>query len=384
MDRMDSLYSAATRLHGYLVARHWDGTALVGPDVGIRFNYRVGRFIKDYLPIVDWKDGYYYLQAQGYWVLDNWQLLDLTGEESYREIALRCSGTILANQRDDGAWEYPNREWKGRIATAEGTWASLGLLESYRRTNNAAYLKGVLRWHRYLTEVIGFQRMGDQLAVNYFAGRAGARVPNNSAFLLRFLAGLTGVTGDEGYLQPSAGLMRFMTAAQLESGEFPYTVEGANGRKGRAHFQCFQYNAFQCLDLMRYHELTGDANASPLIQGVLGFLRGGLDPSGRAHYQCDNRHATVTYHTASVAAAFARAGELGIDGYREPAGRAYSYLLGLQRHDGSFYHSHGDYHLLGDRRSYPRNLAMITYHLLEGHEAYRHSSKSEQPGGLAA
>src|SRR5438874_8832537 len=60
---------AAVKLHGYLVANHWSGDRLIGPDPGIRLNYRIGRFIKGYLHRLAWKDDVYFLQAQGYWLL---------------------------------------------------------------------------------------------------------------------------------------------------------------------------------------------------------------------------------------------------------------------------------------------------------------------------
>ena len=47
------------------------------------------------------------------------------------------------------------------------------------------------------------------------------------------------------------------------------------------------------------------------------------------------------------------------------AARAYRYVLALQRRDGSFPHSRGDYRLLSDERAYPRYLAMILLHLLQ-------------------
>lgn len=357
-------FCAALKLHRYLVAKHWDGQALIGPDPGIRFNYRFGRFIKSYLRGLPWDDDYYYLQAQGYWVLDNWALFAHTGEETYHEIALRCAEYMLAQQRDDGAWDYPNREWKGRIATAEGTWGSLGLLATYRQTTDPKFLTGALRWHRFMVETIGFQQIGDELAVNYFANQGEVRVPNNSAIVLRFLAELADVTGDKAYLQPCAGLLTFMQRVQQATGEFPYTVEGAAGGKHRLHFQCYQYNAFQCLDLMRYHEVTGDTAPLPLIARVLSFLREGLAEDGHAFYECGNRYRQVAYHTAVVAAAFAKASQLGIDGYNDLANRAYSYLLGCQQPDGGVSYSRGDYRLLRDRRSYPRYLAMILFHLL--------------------
>ena len=213
-----------------------------------------------------------------------------------------------------------------------------------------------------MTATIGFQRHGDALAVNYFAGREGNPVPNNSAFVLRFLAELADATGDDAYRQRCPGLLRFLEAAQSPFGEFPYVAAGPLPQ-GRPHFQCFQYNAFQCLDLMRYFELVGQR--PPLWIGkLLDFLRTGVAPDGHACYQCGNRRRTVNYHTAVLAAALHGGARLGFPGCREPADRACRYLLAQQRPDGGFPYSRGDYGLLCDRRSYPRYLAMILFHLL--------------------
>lgn len=360
----DAKTKAAMWLHQYLVCQHWNGNALIGPDVGIRLNYRLGRFIKGYIPQINWKDDYSYVQGQGYWVLANWQLFWNTREEQFHSIAVRCSDYLLTQQREDGAWIYPNPEWHGRVATAEGTWGSLGLLESYRRTGNAKFLASAVAWHEFMDQKIGFQQAGAELAVNYFYGRTGARVPNNSAFVLRFLSELWATTGEGAYRRRCSGLMKFLQTAQCSTGEFPYTLEGKSGEEGRQHFQCYQYNAFQCLDLMRYYELTEDPAAFPLIERLLNFLRQGLADDGHAFFDCGNRHQQVTYHTAVLAQAFARARQVGIEGYDFLAYRAYSRLLASQRSDGGFAFSRGDYFLLSDRRSYPRNLAMILYHLL--------------------
>jgi hypothetical protein len=361
---------AAILLHRYLVTNHWTGHTLSGPDSGIRFNYRIGRFIKSALPRVQWSDSYYYLQGQGYWTLGNWCLFDLTGDETYRDIAVRTSASMLATQRGDGAWEYPNIEWSGRVATVEGTWGALGLLETYRRTGAAAVLTGVVEWHRFLTNTIGFQRVDDELAVNYFAHCCGARVPNNSAAVLRFLAELATISGNAAYLRPAAGLLRFLSSAQLPSGEFPYAVEGASDGTRRTHFQCYQYNAFQCLDLTRYFELTKNPDCLRMLAKVLGFLRTGVGWNGRAYYACGNRHRDVTYHAAALGAAFASAARLKLGAYDDLADRAFGYVVGRQRADGGFDFSRGDYHILRDRRSYPRYLAMILFHLLQ-HDAAR-------------
>ena len=43
-----TLTDAAHSLHAHLVKKHWNGQVLQGPDYGIRFNARIGRFIKSY------------------------------------------------------------------------------------------------------------------------------------------------------------------------------------------------------------------------------------------------------------------------------------------------------------------------------------------------
>jgi uncharacterized protein YyaL (SSP411 family) len=355
---------AAIKLHEYLMARQWTGDALIGPDPGIRLNYRVGRFVKSYLDRLPWNDDVYFLQTQGYWVLANWSLFKATHESKYREIAVRCSARIAAEQRGDGTWKYPLRPWAARVATVEGIWATLGLLATYRHTGADGCLRTAVRWHRFLTDHIGYQRIdGDGLAINYFAGHDDHAVPNNSTDALRFLAEMAQATGDKTYLQPCAGLIRFLQRAQEPTGEFPYIFRKDPQSTGRTHFQCYQYNAFQCLGLMSYFELTGDRAVLPLVTRSLTFLSGGLARDGHAHYMCGNSCRTITYHAAVLGAAFTRARTLGFDEYEDNAESAYGYVLRLQQPDGRLPHSRHDYCVLTDHRSYPRYLAMIVHFL---------------------
>lgn len=361
---MERFFQASLKLYEYLLSKHWDGQGLIGPDPGVRFNYRIGRFIKSYLSNINWQDNHYYLQGQGYWVLDNWLLFSRTGEQPYGDKAVFSSEYILTQQRNDGAWDYPNPEWKGRVATNEGTWAALGLLESYRHTGDSKFLDGALNWHRFLIEVTGFQQVGDELAINYFANQGDARVPNNSITVLRFLAELSDVTNDLRYSEPNTGLSTFIQRIQKSSGEFPYVVGNSSDDHITPHFQCYQYNAFECLNLIRYYEITKNTTILPLIVKVLSFLTEGLSKEGYAYYQCGQRYRTVTYHTAVLGAAFIKASQLGLADYHNLATQAYNYILQNQETDGRFIHSQRDYQFLTDRRSYPRYLAMILYHLL--------------------
>jgi hypothetical protein len=359
-----SVAESALRLHSYLVRRHWNGEALEGPDVGIRFNSRIGRFVKSYLPFVPWQDRLRYNQAQGYWIAANWLIHDRSGEKDARTLALAAADDLLDRQQPSGYWDYPNPEWKGRIATVEGNFATLGLLQAYERTGEGAYLDGARRWYRFLVEETGFQEVDGRLAVNYFANRPGGMVPNNSTLTVRTLGRLAQVSGDDAFLERCAGMVAFIRHAQRESGELPYAAENPRGQ-GRDHFLCFQYNAFELLDLVEYHRESGDATVLPIVQGVARFLSGGVTSSGAARYDCSHDGPEIVYYTAAVGAALSEATTLGLGDYRALAKAAYARVLSAQRPNGGMrYYSRGDYHVLSDRRSYPRNLAMILYHLL--------------------
>ena len=140
------------------------------------------------------------------------------------------------------------------------------------------------------------------------------------------------MTNDFRFTETTCWYYDFISRAQKPSGEFPYTVSvGGKTRSARPHFQCYQYNAFECLNLMRYHGLSRDDSALSLISRQLDFLSGGLGGDGHASYDCGERRRSVTYHSAALAAAFAEAGRLGMAGYEVLSERAYSYVLRLQQ-----------------------------------------------------
>ena len=249
---------------------------------------------------------------------------------------------MVTRQRPDGGWDYPHPGWKGRVATAEGCWAAIGLLDAHRRSQDPTLLAASLRWQRFLDEHVGWQRSGGGLAVNYFGDRSDPPVPNNSVFTLRFLATLARGTGDDSWLRRAPEILTFLASAQLPSGELPYSL----GVHERTHFQCFQYNAFQALDLIAYMDLSGDETPRQLTAEIVSFLHAGIDAGGRVPYACDQRDPEVPYHLAAVAAALKESARLGLADTGAASNRAYERLLGLQGEDGSFPHSMRDYGLL--------------------------------------
>ncbi len=203
-------------------------------------------------------------------------------------------------------------------------------------------------------------------AINYFAHRSGdgGGVPNNSTLLLWFLARLYQVTNEPRFLEPCRKMAAWLAHVQLPSGELPYAL-GKSADKDKTHFLCFQYNAFEFMDLVHYHRITGDQNVWPVIEKLAEYLSSGLTDDGKARFDCLHQTPDVPYYAMAIARALSQATSLGLGNFRRSADRAMGHVLSIQRDDGGLkYHSRQNYGCLSDGRSYPRYLSMILHHLL--------------------
>lgn len=354
---------AALKLHRYIVDHHWKNNQLIGPDPGIRWNFKILRFPKSYFSFLPWKDDKYFLQGQGYWIVNNWMLYDISKQDEYKKIAITCTDEILKQQHEDGYWLHPLPEWRDKIATVEGIYASIAMLYTYQRTKKKIYLDSALKWYHFMIEKIGFIEHEDGLAIHYFANSPGGIIPNNSTLTLTFLAELFHHTGDKKYLEYQDKLINFLKVAQKPSGEFPYNLTTENN-KGRPHLLCYQYNSFEFLDLARYYEVTKNEKILPLLKKQADYLLTGQNKNGSSRYRCSKPLPETNYYTAVMAAALYKAHRLGIGNYKNYANKAYSRLLSHQRKSGGFAFSYRNWVILMDNRSYPRYLSMILKHLL--------------------
>ena len=358
----EELFDASERLPPYLLRRHYDRGLLRGPDAGAGLNLRLWRFVKSALDFFPWGDDYVFMQTQGYWVLSNWLLHEGTGEDRYRRWALESTGSTLALQQPDGSWLYPLPERRGLVATVEGGWAAAALLASYAREPREEFLAGAVRWYDYLVTRIGFQTHTRGKAVNYFQ-RPRGKAPNNSVEAIWLCLRLWHATGGEHFLEHVEPMLEFLEAVRLPSGELPYIVESLHER-GREHYLCYQYNAFQFLQLAWSQELLPSAKSAALLGGLANFLVKGVTSTGACAADCSHVKPEVDYYTTVLGAALYEAAELGLFPAFALSDRCYARVLERQRPDGSFAYSAGDYGLLRDGRSYPRPMAMTLFHLL--------------------
>jgi hypothetical protein len=301
-------------------------------------------------------------------------LFDLTGETQFREIATAGSYRILERQTPGGYWHYPFPEWGGRIATVEGCYASLGMLLTYRRTGDGRLAEAAAKWYAFLKREIGFREEGDTCAVQYFANMEQlatkrfsnvqlGRCPNNSTLLLMLVAEAYNATHDQTYFDRRDGLVNFVRLAQRPDGKFPYIVPYKE-HPGKDDYLCYQYNAFQFLDLARYYEITGDERMWKVLEGLSRFLPTGVAADGSSKFDSTHDTPFIPYYTGVLGAALTKATELGLSDFSSLFERVYERLLQVQQEDGSFSFSHKDYGFLSDRRSYPRPQSMILKHLL--------------------
>jgi hypothetical protein len=374
MPTNQELTRAAEELHGHLLRRHYSRGLVHGPDAGVRFNLRLWRFLKAGLPFLRWRDDYVFMQSQGYWILCNWMLHEATGEQTYRALALESTDATLRLQQSEGFWLYPLPERKDLIATVEGDWGAVGLLATYAREPREELLKAAIRWYDYLVETIGFQPHTPGEAINYFDKPRG-KVPNNSAEAVWLFLRLWKASGDARFLQHVDAMLDFLVSAQLPTGELPYIVDGPY-EKGRVHYLCHQYNAFQFLKLAWANALRPDPRLERLLAALAVFLSKGVTQTGASAADCFHSKPETDYYTAVLAAALWEAEKLPIGANRqssignhqseswEGSARCYARLLQRQRPDGSFAYTTGDYGFLRDGRSYPRPQVMTLYHLL--------------------
>ena len=356
------LANAAEHLHAHLLRRHCAAGLLRGPDAGVRFNLRLWRFLKAGLAFVPWKDDYIFMQSQGYWILSNWMLHEITGEPKFRQLALECTEATLRLQQPQGYWQYPLPERRHLIATVEGDWSSIGLLASHAREPRKEFLQAAVHWYDYLVGTIGFQAHSVGKAINYY-DRPRGKIPNNSVEALWFVLRLWKATGDARFLDHADSLLDFLVKVQLPTGELPYIVEGPHER-GRTHYLCYQYNAFQFLKLAWAEDLRPDPRTRRILLSLAPFLERGVTRAGASAVDCSQEGPETDYFTAVLAAALWEASRRGANAARELSARCYARTLERQRPDGSYAYTTGDYGFLRDGRSYPRPQVMTLFHLL--------------------
>ncbi len=289
-------------------------------------------------------------------------LHDATGDPRYRTIALESTRATLALQQPDGFWLYPLSERRHLVATVEGDWGAAGFLATYAREPRDEFIQAAIRWYDYLVRTIGFQPHASGEAINYFDKPRG-KIPNNSVEAVWLFLRLWKVTGDSRFLDHVEGMVNFLAGSQLTTGELPYIVDGPY-EKGRIHYLCYQYNAFQFLKLAWANALRPDPRIRQMLAPLAGFLAQGVVRSGTSAADCAHEKPELDYFTAVLAAALREAAESGVLQAADLSERCYSRLLKRQRPDGSFAYSTGDYGFLRDGRSYPRPQVMTLFHLL--------------------
>jgi len=364
---MNEFAAPALRLLEYLTKKHWTGQALSGPDPIGKINWRVTRFVKGYTRWLPWPDQFVYSQSQGYWIkaqarLQASELPHPAQPAAPLGLIRAAADELVGRQLPGGAWEHPPlRERRGFVSTVETVWACLGLVTAYQKTNDPAYLQALQKGYAGLNQAIGYQKieMGgrEALAVNYHAHTKNA-IPNVTIMLLWLKAALAKVSGDAGMLDQQEEMLNFLELSQAESGEMPYVYQE------ELHFQCYQYNSFEFLDLANYYLLTGNPRVEGLLSRLAKFLKTGVSQRHSCRYNCSGDNPETLYWNAALAAALWAADQLGLGAYQKTSDLVFERLLSQQKADGSFEFSQRNYVFLSDKRSYPRQQAMILFFLL--------------------
>jgi len=399
---MEIYLTAILRLHDYIIKRHWNGQAIEGPMPIDKLNWHITRYVKAYLVQnhttfsgkssdsylkskgrslfcgemwpslfpniscklalgwIPWGDNYKYKQGQGYWIHSNLILGELLNDRQYQDYGRICAEYIIQEQLPSGAWKYPPlQERRNHIGSIEGAWASLALIKAYLNLGNQEYLEAVLKWDNFQINEIGIREYKDSFAINFLHEISKVKIPNATTLLLWLVTEIYKTTGDDKYLRFVDQMIRFLEYSQMENGEFQYIFNM------RPHFQCFQYNSFEFMDLAHPYAINPDERIWRILKKSAEFLATGISTHGACCYNCFKEFPEVNYWTTALAAALKKAQELGLGDYRLESDRAYQRLLTQQRTDGSIGFSRRNYVFLSDQWSYPQQLVMILRCLLD-------------------
>jgi len=323
---MNPYLPAANRLHTYIVNTHWNGQAISGPDPVGKLNWRIIRFVRSYTRWLPWPNNLVYLQGQGYWIEANLFLAHLKKEDAFLEYIQKTARFMAGQQLESGVWAHaPILERRGFLSAIETIWACLGLTTAYKALENPHFLQAASNGYNGILNVIRLRPFenGDGASLNFFA-HTRYRVPNITTMFLRLTARLYQLTGKTLFLTHNDQLIRFLEQSQMPNGELQYSYNSI------PHFQCYQYNSFQFLDLTYYYQITQDERVRKILGKMATFLQSGVTQNGSCRYDCFTETPETNYWTAALAAALYKADQLELGAYAELSQRAYSRILSRQ------------------------------------------------------
>ncbi|MDC0527071.1 hypothetical protein OAO35_03900, partial [Euryarchaeota archaeon] len=305
---------------------------------------------------------------QGYWIINNWKFFELTSRIEYARKSLETSKKLASKQSVEGCWKitHGNKKWRGVVSTVDNTFAALGLLETYKVTKSEEFLKSAEAWANYLIQNVGFHKYDYGYSIKYFSGKPSPAVPNNNTLVLWFLAELSNVTRNIEYIRFNERIIDFLEKVQKETGELPYSVESSEV-VGKEHYICFQYNAFELIDLLNFYRISPVKKLDRIIIRLSKFLLQAFDEKGASKFDCSHSFPNIFYYTSKVISALLLSKKFGFIDNVPFINNSLNLLLSNQNIDGSFPYSTNEYMFFKDKRFYPKESNFILSALLEIH-----------------
>ena len=276
MSTEQELTRAAERLHTHLLQRHYSQGLVHGPDAGVRFQLRLWRFFKAALDFLPWQDDY---------VLCNPRVIGFcpTGccrdDRENRNIArwpwrARRRRSACSSPKVSGLYPLPERKTPDRHRGGKlgGDWTPRHLCpRTAGRISSRQRFAGTITW----SEASAFSPTRPERPSTTLISREGKfptipwrRYGSSCGFGRPPAMRASGARGCH------AGVS--WQAPNFPPGSCPTLWTGPY-EKGRVHYLCYQYNAFQFLKLAWAAALRADPPDA-------------ADPFGARRLPCQRRH----------------------------------------------------------------------------------------------
>ena len=214
-------------------------------------------------------------KGRGYMAAGYLAMLKLTGENTYREKAIKCLDWLMGNKSplyQKYSWgnhfDFSSRGGSYSKHVSILVWTSLigqAFLDAYEIIKDKKYLEIAVSVCEWILE-LPVEKTDTGICISYHAGEQGS-IHNSNMLGAAMLARTAGITGNQNYLAVSREAMKYSCTRQLSNGAWYYA------ENIKAHWIDNFHTGYNLDSLKCYIECANDKTYEANLQRGLAFFK---------------------------------------------------------------------------------------------------------------